>query len=165
MIERKNIDPTGYLRQQEEAEVRDTYMTQREIEILARSYAGGRFRETDYSDYTDWSLADACEDGYLAGVEFVVKNIWLFKDKLDYCDLRGMLEAYGDHIATRREEMWLTKPMTAHDKQMVAWAETLSETEWVKIRPDDADTYEGWKALDDIQGRLYRKEEYGSGMG
>lgn len=122
MIERKNIDPTGYLRQQEEAEER-------------------------------WYSYD----------EPPKKSNYIDKD--DIGGLRAALEAKGFHIATNKELWWLRKPMTDHDKQMVAWAETLSETEWVKIRPDDADTYEGWEALDDIQGHLYRKEEYGSGLG
>lgn len=120
MLERKNIDPTGYLRQQEEAEER-------------------------------WYSCD----------EPPKKNNYIDKD--DILGLRKGVEAKGFHIATNNELAWLRKPMTEHDKRLVAWAKMLSYTEWMKIKPEEADTYQGWQALDDISRRLYHDEGWSAG--
>lgn len=81
-------------------------------------------------------------------------------DRDSVIDLREAIEAKGFHIATNDELAWLNKPMTERDTRMVDWAQTLEYMEWTKICPEKADTYKGWKVLNDIAKKLSIDEKY-----
>lgn len=145
MIERKNIDPTGILRRREEEE--------------ERYEAGQRFLEENADDAAEYADDEALINE-LRGRGYKVDD-----KPLGIPELREALEAKGFHIATRDEQAWLNKPLTGHDKQLINWAETLTDAEWTKIRSEEADTYQGWKALKDITNRLHHYEEASAGIG
>lgn len=82
-------------------------------------------------------------------------------DSDDIQALREALEAKGFRIMTQSEADWIDKPMTVWDADLVEEAKKRTPMEWTEIEPDEAETYRGWKALDDISRRLYHQENFG----
>lgn len=56
-----------------------------------------------------------------------------------------------------------TKEMNAHDVWLVNEAKKLSYTEWMAVRSDEAETAEGYEALESIKSHLYHMEEASCG--
>ncbi len=52
-----------------------------------------------------------------------------------------------------------TKEINTHDVQLVNEAKKLSYTEWMAVRSDEAETAEGYEALESIKSHLYHTEE------
>lgn len=55
------------------------------------------------------------------------------------------------------------KEISAHDVQLVNEAKKLSYTEWMVVRSDEAETAEGYEALESVKSRLYHMEEASCG--